>query len=462
MKSFTSFRPNCSKFSNKSINMSHSSLLNGLMNKYSLFRIIFGIICISGCLFQIANISKIYFSYDTTTVVEYEFEKMVSLPAITICFKKEYILRKQNIIRKFPNVTNNNSSDDDLMLYLNKMNLKEQLLATLSYEEIFDNKCYAMKTIAFNQSDDYLNCDQIKAIQTTIGYYWKCFRFFSQSSNESNDKYLINHDVSTRENWKPIIYFHMRIDSQAMALFMHPRNEILRDFFGDNKLTIYFENYGLTLIKYYKTIIKLMPKPYRTDCVDYKLMGYQSKIGCVKECLKKYYIEKYGGLPAAFQFGGEYDGHFIENWRTIENNLSHNLLVSKKCTQVCGSNDDCYKEYINIRFISIDNFFPRMNGSHRILILPPTSPNLIYTHTNKIHLEEFLCYAGSVISLWFGVSILMISDIISRLHKYLTQYRKKKNIIANFFTFKIKVPNDRFHGYSSGPYKTSRLSHFTY
>jgi hypothetical protein len=308
--------------------MSHSSLLNGLMNKYSLFRIIFGIICISGCLFQIANISKIYFSYDTTTVVEYEFEKMVSLPAITICFKKEYILRKQNIIRKFPNVTNNNSSDDDLMLYLNKMNLKEQLLATLSYEEIFDNKCYAMKTIAFNQSDDYLNCDQIKAIQTTIGYYWKCFRFFSQSSNESNDKYLINHDVSTRENWKPIIYFHMRIDSQAMALFMHPRNEILRDFFGDNKLTIYFENYGLTLIKYYKTIIKLMPKPYRTDCVDYKLMGYQSKIGCVKECLKKYYIEKYGGLPAAFQFGGEYDGHFIENWRTIENNLSHNLLVS--------------------------------------------------------------------------------------------------------------------------------------
>ncbi len=420
MKSFTSFK-----------NTFHSSLLNELMNKRLLFRIFFGIICISGCLFQISRISKIYFSYDTTTVVRYEFEKMVSLPGITICFKKEYILRKQNIIQKFPNLTNKDSSDDDLMVYLNKMDLKEQLLATLSYEEIFHNECYVMKTIAFNQSVNYLNCNQIKATKTTIGYYWKCFRYFPQSFNESDDKYLINHDVSTRDNWKPIIYFHMSIDFQAMALFMHPRNEGLTDFFGDNKLTIYFENHGLTLIKYQKTVIKLMPKPYRTNCVDYKLLGYQSKIGCIKECLKKYYIEKYGGLPAAFQFGSEYNGHFIENWPTIENNLSHNLLVSEKCTQKCGSNDDCYKKYINIRFIPNDNFFPRMNGSHRILILPPTSPNLIYTHSQKLHIDEFLCYVGSLVSLWFGVSILMISDIISRLHIYLTQFRKQNKIIAN-------------------------------
>ena len=131
------------------------------------------------------------------------------------------------------------------MLYLNKISIREQFLATLSYEEIFNNSCYVMKTIAFNQSVDYLDCHEIASILTTIGYYWKCFRFFSQLSNQTDNKFLINHDVSTRENWKPIIYFHMTLDSKALALFMHPRNQMLRDFFGDNKVTVYLENNGL-------------------------------------------------------------------------------------------------------------------------------------------------------------------------------------------------------------------------
>lgn len=269
------------------------SILSRYLNKYLIFRIIFGTICISGCFYQITRISSIYFSYETTTNVKYEFEKMVSLPGITICFKKEYILRKETIIKKFPNETNDNSSEEELMLFLNKMSIREQLKATLSYKEIFHNNCYTMKTIASNLTVDYLGCHQITPIRTTIGFYWKCFKFYSQSANETNDKFLINHDVSTRENWKPIIYFHMTLQSQAFALFMHPRNEMLRDFFGDNKVTVYFENNGLTLIKYSKTVIKLMPKPYKTECVDYNILGYQSKIGCIKECLKEHYISKY-------------------------------------------------------------------------------------------------------------------------------------------------------------------------
>ena len=100
-----------------------------------------------------------------------------------------------------------------------------------------------------------------------------------------------------------------------------------------------------------------MPKPYKTECLDYKLMGYQSKIDCIKECLKRYYMNAYNGLPAAFHFSGESDGHFIENWPTIENNMSLNLIVSDNCTKFCGFHNDCYKEYFNLRFIPTDIFF---------------------------------------------------------------------------------------------------------
>jgi len=148
-----------------------------------------------------------------------------------------------------------------------------------------------MKTITFNTSNDYLECSEISPILTTIGFYWKCFRFFSQNNDEKNNKFLIDFDVSIRENRKPMIYFNVSVKMRAFAIYMHTRFEMLRDFYGDNQVSDYLKDEGLTLIKYHKTITRLMPKPYRTECVDYKQFGYKSRIGCNKECVKNYFIK---------------------------------------------------------------------------------------------------------------------------------------------------------------------------
>jgi len=99
---------------------------------------VFILICFIGCLFQITRISQIYFSYQTTADVKYEFDNMISLPGITVCFKKEFIMRKEKIIEKFAAFVNETSSSDHLLAYLNRMKIKEQLESTLSIEEVFD------------------------------------------------------------------------------------------------------------------------------------------------------------------------------------------------------------------------------------------------------------------------------------------------------------------------------------
>ena len=53
------------------------------------FDIIWKIVCLLGCVYQTFKISELYFSYETTTNVRYETEKLVNLPGITICYDKK-------------------------------------------------------------------------------------------------------------------------------------------------------------------------------------------------------------------------------------------------------------------------------------------------------------------------------------------------------------------------------------
>jgi len=75
------------------------------MDKY--IRYLFITICLIGCILQIHEISLIYFKYETTTDVRYENEVNISLPAVSICFYKSYLIRNEYLLQIFPNGTKN-------------------------------------------------------------------------------------------------------------------------------------------------------------------------------------------------------------------------------------------------------------------------------------------------------------------------------------------------------------------
>ena len=76
------------------------------MNKY--FKIIIYMLCSICCIIQITQISEIYFSYETTTDVKYEFEDPIQLPALTLCGPKKYFVNKV-YYTKFNQTDHNNA-----------------------------------------------------------------------------------------------------------------------------------------------------------------------------------------------------------------------------------------------------------------------------------------------------------------------------------------------------------------
>ena len=138
-----------------------------------LFRYLYGLFCLSVCLYQILDICDIYFSYTTTTFVSYENQSEISLPAITFCLDKRYLLKPEYLDQ-----ININKSDDEgtqnmaVNEFVANLTVKEQFDALYDFRETF-NECIVVQPKEI--SPDYLtgafvNCEAVAPIRRLIDY----------------------------------------------------------------------------------------------------------------------------------------------------------------------------------------------------------------------------------------------------------------------------------------------------
>ena len=110
--------------------------------------------------------------------------------------------------------------------------------------------------------------------------------------------------------------------------------------------------------------------------------------------------------------------------------LKFDRNILEKCENFCGYNNDCYKEY----FHYIEEREATYATNHMdIHVIPTTLPNTIITHLPKMGLQEFLCFIACIFSLWYGFSIMMLSDFC------LILFNKVNQLILKFKQINVKV-----------------------
>ncbi len=146
-----------------------------------------------------------------------------------------------------------------------------------------------------------------------------------------------------------------------------------------------------------------MPKPYKTSCFDYKNFGYYSRSDCIFKCKVGNYVKNQSEWPAKFFTDDRKSDLFMNN----SGYDSMEFELSIKCRELCGESNDCFAENYELSEIRSDG----KNGIFIIVISLPTIPTLEFTHWPKIYFEEFLCLIGRIFTLWFGFSLVMLSDV---------------------------------------------------
>ena len=115
---------------------------------------------------------------------------------------------------------------------------------------------------------------------------------------------------------------------------------------------------------------------------------------------------------------------------------------------MCGQNTECLKEY----FISDSKAYKYPTQKRKnffLLINFPTHPTTIYEISLKMCFEEYLCLIASILSLWFGFNVVMVTDMcpvfVLKIHGY---FKRKLNVQVNNISLIFNVGQPRINNWN--------------
>lgn len=254
------------------------------------------LIAFLGCVWQLIDVSRIYFAYDTNVNVMFIREIKVEIPGVTICanlgmianetYLQEHYRSRLESMPEYP--------EKKYRAYkklLRNLTLNEQLnKATISHKELLQ-ECRIMTPIAFENStenkDGFIPCNHVAAIHEFLTYSKKCFSIGLQLNNEPNDRYVIDHDATIRDNGFPL--FEIRLLNkylEAPVIFINSRTTPFLSFIGGQTNGFHVNNtkFVTHTFSYVKTITELLEPPFKTKCRKYEEIGYKSLMHCMNHC----------------------------------------------------------------------------------------------------------------------------------------------------------------------------------
>lgn len=154
-----------------------------------------------------------------------------------------------------------------------------------------------MTPIAFegNEQGDYLECSRLAPVREYLTYYKKCFFIASQLHDERSDKYKVDHDTVLRDNGFPL--FQIKLNNKyldQLVIFIHSRTTPFLGFMGGQTNGIHLNNtkYASYTLNYVKTTTKLLKPPFKTNCRDYRLIGYRTLSHCIVSCKVRNFFDQ--------------------------------------------------------------------------------------------------------------------------------------------------------------------------
>ena len=222
-------------------------------------------------------------------------------------------------------------------------------------------------------------------------------------------------------------------------IHFHSRKELILRYSETNSIEVLFQEGFTPYVMYRKIKTLSLPAPYETNCFDYRLKGHNSKEECISRCRLKHLsliLSKWPGNYLSYNLSSNlFITNIYDNFQAYNYNHSVDNEIGNRCRVECGKYIDCYQENFELRLDRYHYFTDQLY----LLIQPPSLPDQIITHLPEMKFEEYICFVGSLISLWFGFSVVMLSDICFLLTKNLVVYFKNRFLVNQLLQQNITI-----------------------
>ena len=404
----------------------------GSQQSFKMASFVFWILCVFGMSYQLILIFKIYFEYDISTRVAIAIPSRVSPQTVTVCVPYADILDYNRLNRD----TNRNWS------YTEDKKTRHDYQSKITVAEIFQfspentsfliglwlKKKKSAKWFYYNNSDlyDYVTVKRFVYLEY-ICYSMTPVNASSEPYNQLAAapyglglvrEYVFSEDVK-RSNAIVVV-----ITDDDSGLYRALLTSTYRfRYYNESTKSAYYNNF---IVHEYSIKVLGLPHPYKSDCFDYKSVGYENELDCSQDCTKTQTINRFGKLPYSLIIREPQSRRIVSHMDHVNEHIDKEIMEIRTN---CSSSTFCHKQecifHRSITEVSLST------GTFFILKhILPLHPSFHITTTPNLSLVEFLTYMFSIVSTWTGLSIFSMNPSIF-IAKIITATQKNTNRIIS-------------------------------
>ncbi|CAG2161500.1 unnamed protein product [Oppiella nova] len=168
-------------------------------------------------------------------------------------------------------------------------------------------------------------------------------------------------------------------------------------------------------VKFYKTVVHVKYKPNGNRC----LYG-ETREDCINSCVNMYVMANTTKYPGDLLcYNKTMDAKYY-----MARHLPYFKAYEDSCRDKCYKMIECYEEYYRLERMCFSN-----KKLHTIYVSQMSAPTIIYEISYKMTLEEYMCLMASVMSLWFGLSVIMFTETVVKVYAKCNQYYSTRFVV---------------------------------
>ena len=384
----------------------------------------FSIACLLGFLFQVYQVSELYFRYITSSKVHYQVKDIEDYQSLMFCSRfKELLDRSRH--QEYGISASVPETFPEILTELSALTVKDILILTPAASDVikdcFKRDDLISAPIRLNQSECYGFFEVVKSVSGER----ICYSFMPKSRTQ----YSVG-DASSSQTDVNVVYqisllpalartvlgyfihysgnAHDGSDKEPLISRMYQAKVINSNTFHQSKIAMYGEY----------TYITRLPPPHDTVCVPghFREKCYETcltrKLSIINKVSWSSYIEKEVELKMLT----------LSDLRNIT--IATYVYSSfQYCHTSCKMKTECF---ISFSKTSVQEYEDRQNGnSFALQALTPGAPYLFVFAVPFVTPIEFVVQIGSCFGVWFGLSIVSINPVRWKLfhHNSSTQTR---------------------------------------
>ena len=392
--------------------------------------ILFGIFILTGLTWNIINISLIYFSFPVITEISSEIETIYHPTNLQFCVRYTDLISKSMIHKKSDNVQFN--SDDDKIRYIQQVIKVNEIFQSTPGEGNFIQHCFFRHRNSF-ESFHYENekCFHFFSVKRSVYTEYLCYEVSVKDENMNQTAITRHYSVSTIFKGIPTFMKLSPIMNNAKVTLIalsKPGSYPYSELSIAPQAPIIDRNVMLSPLK---IETHLLPRPYKTACINYQKIGFETSDLCYSNCTYKWTMNKLGKLPYSVLLSDQkIDMNVLSYFDLVNSTIG--LMVRKiqeKCNHEC-SMKDCTKE----TYVTKAMYTSNLERSWKISILVPGDPKVTVRTQAKLTLTEFIILLMSTISTWTSFSIWHLNPYKLNLYNLGKKTRRRA---SSFQTWRV-------------------------